>query len=380
MTEQLVYLFSSDTSPQYERDILNVLAAPKGARWVFRYSRDVVAPGLLAEWGSAGLDNAPALVCFSLQQRHHYFDPAFIPIRRATITNTHVNGTQHLVEFELGDLVTLRPEGESNQLAELVRGFTNWICEHIQKTDIPYNASIGRGSSVFASGLVWDNAAETANIFEQATALLAGTDSFRATRFARFDSILQDGKTIWSEFDGKDGIELTAGQTYQLRLVHYQPGSVADRQVFTINVDDDVVEVIGEPKFEVASRYDEIRIVLHTQSLSGATGRNTFLVIEPGAGVDGPRIELPLQIVPPIARTVLSVLAPVGVLAAVGLPSALNANTTLKVATVILGVLAAGLLQLFGIGLPTIASPFPAPLAQPGSTEGSSQTRKTHAG
>jgi hypothetical protein len=374
LAEQLVYLFSSDTSPQYERDILNVLAAPKGARWVFRYSRDIVAPELRAVWGSASLEDAPGLVCFSLQQREQYFDPAFIPIRRVRIKRTRVNGSQHLVAFELGDLVTL-PAESPDHLDKQVRGFTNWVRGNVPDSNVPYESSLGRGASVLESGLVWDNATEMANIFERATAFLSGTDSFRATRFVRFDSIAQNGQTVWSEFGDKDKVELTAGQTYQLRLVHYQPNAIADRQAFAINVGEDLVQIIGEPRFEVASRYDEIDIILHSQSLAGIAHRNTILVIEPYAGVDGPRIELPLQIAPPTTRTVMSVLAPVGVLAAVGLPSALNASTTLKVALVIVGVLAAAILQLFGIGLPNITNPFPAAPApsQPGRGEGEGQ-------
>jgi hypothetical protein len=297
-----------------------------------------------------------------LQQRRQYFDPAFIPIRRVTITGTHVNGTQHIVEFEIGDLVTLRPDGAGlGHLADPVRNFTALIRQNVPATDMPYKASIGCGASVLDSNLVWDGAAEMADIFEQATGFLAGTNSFRETRFVRFDSILQTGQTVWSEFGGKEEIELIAGQTYQLRLVHYQPEPVADRQGFTINVGEDIVAIIGEPKFEIASRYDEIRITLHPQPVPGIERRNTILVIEPNTGVDGPRIELPLQIMPSTVRTVTSVLAPVVVLAAIGLPSALNAGTTLKVALVVVGVLAAGVLQLFGIGLPSVASPFPAP-------------------
>jgi hypothetical protein len=372
LTPQLVYLFSSDVSPQYERDILNLLAAPKGVRWVFRYAAGVVSSALAEEWKKDELRNRPALVCFSLQQRRQYFEPAFIPVREATVLTTHVNGTQLLVHFVLGDLVTLpHPASEkASDIAKRVRDFTHWLREQVPKTDQPYEASVGTGVSVLNGDLIWKRADKKAEIFETATEWLAGTDSFRRTRFVRFDSICRKDNIVWSEFSaGEERIGLDGGRTYELRLVHFQPQSVADRQRFTVSADGDIIAIIGEPSFDIASRYDEIRIALHAQPLAGVESRDTVVVIEPSEGVDGPRIELPIRVKPSAVRTGVNVVGPLVVLSAVGLPSAFAWDSTTKVVVVLVGAILAVLLQLFGIKVPTVGNLFGGPTPTKPPTE-----------
>src|ERR1044072_201624 len=74
-----LYLFSSDRSPLYTQDILNVLAAPPEQHYTFRYAARYLADRLADQW--LQLQDYRVLVLFSLQQRAEYIAPAFVPIR-----------------------------------------------------------------------------------------------------------------------------------------------------------------------------------------------------------------------------------------------------------------------------------------------------------
>jgi hypothetical protein len=110
-----LYLFSSNRSPLYAQDILNVLAAPAGARYQFRYDIAYVENVPLDDGGEATASSwqqiepgTPVLVLFSLQQQAKYFEPVFIPIRRGeVIKHPYIFGSRLFVEFRLGGIVAL---------------------------------------------------------------------------------------------------------------------------------------------------------------------------------------------------------------------------------------------------------------------------------
>src|SRR5436190_1213062 len=108
-----VYLFSSNIRPPYEQDVLNVLAAPPGLTYRFRYRREWVADGLAAAWSK--LAGSRCIIHFSLQQPHQYQDAVFFPLRLGTVLRTYQEARDiFLIEFSIEASVSLRePEPPS---------------------------------------------------------------------------------------------------------------------------------------------------------------------------------------------------------------------------------------------------------------------------
>jgi hypothetical protein len=77
--DQCLYLFSSNQSPLYAQDILNVLGAPVGHPYTFRYDAKYLSEGLREGW--AGLKGTRAVVVFSLQQRARF--PSWVRSRNS---------------------------------------------------------------------------------------------------------------------------------------------------------------------------------------------------------------------------------------------------------------------------------------------------------
>jgi len=75
-----------------------------------------------------------------------------------------------------------------------------------------------------------------------------------------------------------------------------QPREVASRTTFAIGSAEEVLKVIGLPEFDIASRYDLVRVPLHAPPLS-EEARETVLTIAPKiARTQGPHLNLRLRI------------------------------------------------------------------------------------
>lgn len=355
VADQVLYLFSSNASPRYAQDIVNIIGLPRRGRYVFRYDRKYVEnsiAGTPENWKQ--IEGMEGIVCFSLQQRARYVLPAFIPVRAVTVVSAHIIGSTHIVEFELGDLVAIRPDNDETQRPGQVRDFSDWVRENTDGQ--PYEHSVSRGDP--PEGNLWRSAADQPLIFEALSWWLSRAEAFVNTRFVRFEHVARacgDAATV----DDRGRLGLEAGDTYQLRLVQHQGTQIEDSQAFVVSTDNAHITVIGRPGFDVASRYDEITIGLQVVPMSGLKAAETVIVIEAAVGGNGPRLELPVRITPPSSQAVLSVIGPVLVLAALGVPSAINLNEPIPILGVIAALLGTIALQYFGINVTAPSNPFP---------------------
>jgi hypothetical protein len=184
----LLFLFSSNIRPLYEQDILDVLAAPAGGLYQFRYERRWVDPTAREHWLSLP-EGTPVLVHFSLQQRARYHEAVFFPIRRGTVKRVFAEGETLFVEFLLGDLVGLhepaKREGDRADFAAETRSYANYLAE--QGVPRPYEFSAGLGPDILSDSVApLDLASDQVTLFERITKYLQPTDSFRDARFFRF--------------------------------------------------------------------------------------------------------------------------------------------------------------------------------------------------
>jgi hypothetical protein len=333
---------------------------PKGSRYVFRYSRERVDdPIAETEENWKQIEGKQGLVCFSLQQKAKYFLPVFIPVRAVTLKDARIIGSTHIVEFELGELVAIRPEKEEDARPAQIRAFTEWVCTGDNVRSYPYTRSISLGRS--ADAQLWRGEADQPLIFEALSWWLSRAESFIEARFVRFERLVQagaDGTSATVDDQGRLGLE--AGKTYDLRLVQHQGEEISDKRPFVVSTDNAHVTVIGRAGFDVASRYDEISLGLQVVPMSGVKAVETVIVIEPASGGKGPRLQLPIRIKPPESQVVLSVIGPVLVLAVLGVPTAFNAKPSVAVPLVFVALIGTALLQFLGINVTAPSNPFPA--------------------
>jgi hypothetical protein len=186
-------------------------------------------------------------------------------------------------------------------------------------------------------------AADQVDAFRTATEYLNQTESFRSAQFMRFYR-LTDRETGQEVRIASGEFRLQERSDYELQLLQMQPRDVVSRTQFRVGSAEELVEVIGGNDFDIASRYDLIRIPLHVPQLA-AGDRQTILVVEPKVSeVRGPKIRLRVRIARQPNTTTAAGAAVLLMLA--GLPGALP--SLLKAAIVLFGALSAFVLFYYG--------------------------------
>lgn len=355
-SSSVLYLFSSNIRPLYEQDILDVLAAPTGGVYQFRYEKRWIDQGARDQWLTIPA-GTPVLVHFSLQQPARYHDPVFFPIRRGTVKRTFAEGEALFVEFLLGDLVALaepqKQDGRPDFAAETAK-----YREYLARHDVPrpYRVSAGLGHNILADQQSpLDLTTDQVTLFERLTRYLQPTDSFRQARFLRFLRLAARGDDTDLAPD-RDGVfHLKGGTTYTLELFHHQPIDVTAGEPFTISVDDAIIRVIGRSGFDIGSRYDRIAIPMHAVQSERYEARETVLVIDPTDPVKGPQLRLQLRVDPPSKKLLAGSLASTAALGAIGFAALLPIGTLWQALIIVAAVITIAVLSFFGLYVTALA-------------------------
>lgn len=311
----MLYLFSSNAEPQYAQDILNLLAAPNGYKMAFRYDIKHVSEKASAEWGPK-LKDHDVLIHFVLQQQHRYFTPVLFPVRRGKVVVARREGDLHLVDFIVGNFVTLKDPSINISSVRDGRETFHDYSEHtaryreiLEGHQLPlpydkyaildeYNVVTDADSSGLVLGDPPSSATET---LRSVTEYLVRTETFAAARFAYVSRLYRRGRSNDERIDAMSyGYRLTASEEYELEFVQAQPRLVATTSVMNVVVDGKALQVIGPSEFSIASRYDvrSIRIA----ALPTTTVQYTTIALRPGDGVQGPALDIPVEIRPPRAK------------------------------------------------------------------------------
>jgi hypothetical protein len=306
-----LYLFSSNMQPLYSQHALDILSMPSGGRTTLRYDKKWVNSKAQALWGD-DLVGVPVLMHFSLQQGAQYVEPAFFPIRAGRVTSATKEGPYHFVEVDVNDYVSLKapPSDEdrdwtNEELADNVRSYQRFLKNHNIDRPYPSSAALAQDILTDACKEVLDTAGVgdphqlDIELFRRNAVYLQRTESFQHARFLRFLRLTARGDSTLTQ-DRLTGdtphLNLLRGRTYDIELFSYQPRGVTSPEAFEVSTDDSFVQVIGQGRFEVASRYDRISVALRAQIPRNASPVQTLVLIEPGPLVHGPTIELPIEI------------------------------------------------------------------------------------
>ncbi|MFL5958650.1 MAG: hypothetical protein ACJ75G_00080 [Gaiellaceae bacterium] len=355
--QSVLYLFSSNIRPLYEQDILDVLAAPAGALYQFRYEKRWIEEASREGWLSLPA-GTPVLVHFSLQQLARYHDPVLFPIRRGTAKRTFAEGEALFVEFLLGELVCLpepqKHDGRPDFAAETAK-YREYLAQH--NVPRPYSVSAGLGHDPFSGAdSPLDQQSEQVILFERLTRYLQPTDSFRQARFFRFLRLGARGDNSALTPDADGVFHLEGGKTYTLELFHHQPVDVTTEEPFGVSVDDAIIRVIGRSGFDIGSRYDRIAVALHAVQSEKYEARETVLVIEPAEGVRGPQLRLQLRVEPPSKKLLAGSVGSTLALATLGFATLLPVATVWRALIVAGAAITIAVLSFFGLYVTALAS------------------------
>jgi hypothetical protein len=246
-----------------------------------------------AEW--LGLTGKVALIHFSLQQEAKFHDPAFIPVRLATVRRAFLLGDIHVLELNLRAYVALPEpppgEGEAN-LAQRVREYARYLED--RGIPRPYGPSAGLGENILVNEDVpLERDGDEMRLFSRTCRILQRTQSFRTARFYRFLRLTEKKGNGTDKVVDESGVFiLDGGRTYELALAHQQPADVPQPERFSVSVDGSIVRLIGRQEFEIASMYDIITIPFYAVESPTYDARDTVLVIEPET-TQGARLRLP---------------------------------------------------------------------------------------
>jgi hypothetical protein len=309
-----LYLFSSNIRPLYEQDVLNVLAAPAGLSYRFRYRKGYLSPELAEAWDNETLKDRTCIIHFSLQQPNQYHDAVLFPVRLGSVTRaTREAGDIYLVEFTVDRSVSLvRPDvPPTSDSAATARAYRRRVDDYRdfltqRKVLFPYDASASFGPNIAedASAPIEVGAGE-GFLFQRSTEFLAGTSSYQNAKFFRILRLeRRDGMTPTEvTFTPGTGYRLTSSRAYQLVVLHSQPRDVTSRSAFAVSADQNIAHVVGRQGFEMASKYDVASIPMIAADLPGANAREGVLEIAPEHGVQGPILTLPLRLEPEALKT-----------------------------------------------------------------------------
>jgi hypothetical protein len=350
-----LYLFSSNQSPLYAQDILNVLAAPDGLHYTFRYDARYVEDATAAAWTGLA-PGTHVLVVFSIQQKARFHPAAFLPVRIGELIDTYTVGSRYFVRFALRQLVSLpapTPGDAATKHDRWVQSFTQELCQRLR--DTPYEKSASLGAALPAAtqpAPPWDTGSPADKAFEQSVDYLAQTETFAKARFYRVRRIAQTMEGTEPAVDQQGVLQLNAGNVYDLEILHAQRATPVQPERFIINADGVTLKVLGHDTFEVASRYDRLSLRLLATPAPGIETRETVLDIHPEVGVEGPSVTIPVSVVANKTKAIGIAGAQATALIAVALASTLTVFPLgVRIGLAVLGAITAAGLQLVGVAV-----------------------------
>jgi hypothetical protein len=339
-----VHLFTSTIRELYITDAIDLLAAPKGAHYRFRYEAKYLDEELRQLWdGKPGISGFPIAVHFSLQHPAEFHKAVFLPLRRGEVVATVVEGDTYVIYFRLGDYTALEddPDWPAKQRATSVQKYTDGLKTLLveKQPDSAIHASLGDSPEhLFAP--VMDPGLAFASIVRFLTPTLYQNPRtyWRVARITKNTS----GEPLTLSEEGQ--VTLSAGQDYTVHLAHYQYQALAQAVDVSVRVPPGLT-VVGRDLITLSSRYDLIPVRVYPPFRDDVVSGEIAIKTEPPAS--GPSVQIPVLVTPTRAHSASGPALGVAGALALALPAVLASSHYLPLRV---GLAAAGA-ALAGLGL-----------------------------
>lgn len=305
--DNCLLLFSSSSRQLYRQNAIDTLAAPVKARRTFRYQHswlDKDVEALLKSGGLEALRGVSALVCFSLQHPEGMYEAAFVPVRIGTVVDVKSHGPFIFFTIEATSHVAFTSAAGGDVRREdavaAVRGF-----QQLLRTDypgkFPYTAWAASAPGILSNTTapLEQNGDAAVDLFVRTARYLQMTGVYADTVFLLVRSVRDLGASVQLAAQDDGSFALKGGRTYELTLLHFRPQEKTDPVRFAVEADDEMIKVIGQPHFDAASAYDEIRILFHASDPGSRGSMRTVIRIEPAnPEEDSARVTLDVVVEP----------------------------------------------------------------------------------
>lgn len=319
MLDNTITLFSSDSRPQYTKDIFNVLALPNGGMYRFRYKEKYIHSNIIGDLDNSIIKGTTALIAFRtnldvLENKHF-----FIPVRWALIESVQKSADFYLIDFVVQDFAVFNKEFDDNRrnfddinsLAK--RYFTTkdkveaFVVKNTPNIVIAYNKANKTDDK--QETMRWLKVIEALHVYPK----------FEKCYFFKA-SIIRNGLAKIC----KSGVIREDGRTN----INIDYNNFCDISNSEINIEYDECLLIpsGDKKIKIECRYDSALFAFQAKSVLSKTPTQIMLNCRSSQDIET-KIKIPLEIERNnfflIARVILSLAGAV----LIGLPGILPATT-----------------------------------------------------
>lgn len=299
----MFYLFSSDSTPRYQTDILDVLCYPARHIFRFRYQDQYVSDEVKQLVGAKKPPkNEPGIIIYAEHEaKGPYREFAFYPVRQVTIERVFVKGSIYYVDFRLGAFVDygrganaekrkreyqsklnalnfhpvpLLQEDDSHKWGKVWDIASKTLADYDEKIAekqllngyyFSYEAKSSLGEVLSSDPLAWESVVNTLSRSPSMKSSLF----FLTSGFYRVRRAWKVGEYRESPIESFDDgwntkYPLPMGKSVVLKLLFYRPEDSPNiyPQKLGVNVDKDVLAGISHQEILVQSHYNEERVEL----------------------------------------------------------------------------------------------------------------------
>jgi hypothetical protein len=311
--DEWLHLFSSNIRELYIADTIDLLAAPWGFIYQFRYQEEHVQDEARIRWHSRreGLTGCKVVVYYSLQHAANFHPAAYVPLRYGEVVHASVQGKTYVVQFKLLGYASLADPKEDQRRDKLVQDFSKKIRDQLAPSYPDYADDDGSGLDKRRSATLGPSPANLIDAsgdegakFERVVRYMSDALGPQQPRlFFRVASIRKSNKANPEKLSNDGYLKVTAGNHYSIEVAHYQMASPGTGSALQISAPKGI-DLLTPTELPLRSRYDVMPVQFFAPFRDDEVqGELTMRVKEPAQGAS---LRIPVSITPSTTHAVFS--------------------------------------------------------------------------
>lgn len=322
MLDSTITLFSSDSRPQYVKDVFNVLALPHGSVYRFRYKEKYIHSDVIEHLGGSKIKGTKALIVFrtnlDVTEDKHFF----VPVRWALIKSVQKSADFYLIDFVVQDFVTFNKDFDDNRrsfsgINSLAKGYFTtkdkveaFVVKNTPNIVISSNKTIKIKEKEDTER--WLKVIETLHVYPTFEKCYFFKASIIRTRFEKINKV---------------GTMREGGRT-NINIDYNNFCDISDSEI-NIEYDESLLIPSGDKKIKIECRYDSALFAFKAKSVLSKTPTQIIFNCRSSQDIET-KIKIPLEIKRNyfflLARVILSLAGAI----LIGLPGILPDTTPAK--------------------------------------------------